>query len=157
VRAYIFLLLSVGIVSTAASEHLLQAQDLPPLPVSVTNNAVTTVATQGGQYVVSFSGLGSGKTHADVHSRTFVLDDTAMTWTEGPPVPGGVGRLASAAATIGDLAYVFGGYTVAEDGSEVSTPWVHAFDPINKSFTELAAMPVPVDDSLALSFAYRFI
>jgi hypothetical protein len=58
---------------------------------------------------------------------------------------------------VGELAYVFGGYTLAADGAEVSTPWVHSFDPVTSTFTELAPMPIPVDDAVSVSYANRYI
>ena len=42
-------------------------------------------------------------------------------------------------------------------GAEVSTPWSHAFDPVADTFRELSPMPVPVDDSIALAYADRYI
>ena len=47
-----------------------------------------------------------------------MFDSADEQWREAAPVPGGVGRLAATAVAVGELAYVFGGYTVAEDGSE---------------------------------------
>lgn len=128
---------------------------LPPLPIAVTNNAVVSVNAGNHDFVVSFSGLGTGRTHEDTSAATFVFD--SLEWREASPVPGGVGRLASVAAAADELAFVFGGYTVAEDGSEVSTPWVHAFGPRSGRFYERQPMPVPVDDAVAVSYDDRYI
>jgi hypothetical protein len=141
----------------AWGESNLQVEPLTPLPEATSNNAVASVVSGDREYVISFNGLASGKTHADTHAKTFVLDTSTGLWHKAPPVPGGDGRLAAAAATVGDLAYVFGGYSVAADGSEASTPWVHAFDPVARSFAERSAMPVPVDDAIALAFGNRYI
>ncbi|MDJ0711096.1 MAG: galactose oxidase [Woeseiaceae bacterium] len=130
---------------------------LDPLPEPVSNNAVVGVATDDDEYLVSFSGLGAGRTHDDTLATTWIHPASSRRWSEAGDVPGGVGRLASTATAASELAYVFGGYTVAEDGSEVSTPWVHAFDPASGTFTERASMPVPVDDSLALTYKDRYI
>ena len=78
-------------------------------------------------------------------------------WREADPVPGGVGRLAAVAVSLNDKAWVFGGYTVAEDGSEASTPWTHSFDPASGQFDEHAPMPVPVDDAVAVVHESRYI
>jgi len=129
----------------------------PGLPAPVSNNAVTTTNVGGREYVVSFAGLGAGKGHGDTLDATFVLDSVTGHWRKSLPLPGGVGRLASIAASVGDLAYVFGGYTVEADGSEVSTPFVHSFDPRTNVYLELAAMPLPVDDSLAVTYQDRYI
>jgi N-acetylneuraminic acid mutarotase len=76
-----------------------------------------------------------------MHARTFVLRNGDSDWVERTSVPGGVGRLAATAASVGDLAYVFGGYSVEEDDTEVSTPWAHSFDPETGVFREMRPMP----------------
>ena len=126
-------LLFAGILlaATATAEDrpaLVQHAELAPLPVAVSNNAVAALKAGRREYVVSFNGLGTGRTHADTLASTFVYDSRSQSWTEADPVPGGAGRLASAAAPADGRIYVFGGYTVAEDGTEVSTPWTHVFD-----------------------------
>jgi len=135
----------------------LHAQYLPSLPAPVSNNAVAGLIIDNRPYIVSFNGLGKGRTYRDVQAETYVLDVTTGTWTRAGPVPGGIGRLASAAAAVGDLAYVFGGYSVAGDGSELSTPWTYSFDPVKREFRALQPIPVPVDDSVAVAYADRFI
>jgi hypothetical protein len=118
---------------------------------------VVSVRTDDNEYLVSFAGLGAGKSHDDTLDETWVFNRNAGEWTEATPVPGGVGRLASVAAPVGETAYVFGGYSVASDGTEVSTPWVHAFNPATGQFTERATMPVPVDDAVAVTFEDRYV
>jgi hypothetical protein len=130
---------------------------LAELPFPVSNNAVASVSIGDQQYVVSFAGLGSGKGHADTLDATLILDSGTAAWRESVPLPGGVGRLASVAVSIGELAYVFGGYTVEADGSEVSTPYVHSFDPVREEYAALSAMPVPVDDAVAVTYQERYI
>ena len=152
-----FVLLVSGAATPADQEALSQQPDLARLPVAVSNNAVASVRIGRRQYVVSFNGLGEGRTHGDVMASTFVYDSRSRSWSEADPVPGGVGRLASVAASAGGLAFVFGGYTVAADGSEVSTPWTHAFNPRKREFTERAPMPVPVDDAVAVTYDDRYI
>ena len=136
---------------------LQQSADIPALPQAVTNNAVVSVTTMNGEYLVSFAGLGEGRTHSDTLDSTWVFDANTHEWAEAAPLPGGVGRLAAVAAAVGELAYIFGGYSVAEDGTEVSTPWVHSFDPASGQFEERAEMPVPVDDAVAVTFEDRYI
>jgi hypothetical protein len=156
VPAIIFL----AIVAAIAAEDnwsVWSGDPLPPLPEPVSNNALASINVDGREFVVSFAGLGAGKTYRDTHAKTFVLDSDAATWRRAEPVPGGVGRLAPIAVGIKDRIYVLGGYTVAADGEEASTPWVHAFDPINGSFEPRQAMPVPVDDAVAVSFQDRYI
>ena len=136
---------------------LVQEADIESLPAAVSNNAVASVKAGRRDYVVSFNGLAEGKTHADTLASTYVYDSRSKSWSEADPVPGDVGRLASVAASADGRVYVFGGYTVDKDGTEVSTPWTHAFDPRKRVFEERAPMPVPVDDAVAVSFDDRYI
>jgi len=149
------LLLCAGVAASDSGE--VAVFELPPLPNPVTNNAVVSVQSGSAEFVISFAGLGVGRSHADTLAVTYVFDSRTNEWTEAGPLPGGTGRLAAVAAAANDLAYVFGGYTVAKDGTEVSTPWVHAFDPVSRSFEELQPMPVPVDDAVAVTYDDRFI
>ncbi len=130
---------------------------LPPLPQPLSNNAVVTVRSGDREYVVSFAGLGEGRRAADTLAVTYVFDGRIKQWGKKDALPGGTGRLAAAAASVGELAYVFGGYSVAEDGSEISTAFVHSFDPVTGVFRELQSMPVPVDDAVAVAYGDRYI
>ena len=158
-RLILFLLVScLGACGSAEDgAHKILAQNIAALPMSISNNAVTTVMREDRQYVVSFAGLGRGRGHEDTLSVTLLLDSESGRWRESSALPGGVGRLAATAASVGGLAYVFGGYTVAADGTEVSTPWVHAFDPGMEVFSLLEPMPVPVDDAVSLAYLDRYI
>ena len=146
-------LISCGRNSAVPSEHL----SLPDLPVAVANNAVSSVTVGTTDYLVSFAGIGGGLSYRDTHAKTFVFSSASNTWSERAPVPGDVGRLAATAETVGNLVYVFGGYTVAEDETEVSTPWVHSFDPVTGKFVELSPMPIPVDDAVSVVYQDRYV
>jgi len=157
ITSFLILLSCCGVVLSDEGVTIVRDSSLPVLPVAVSNNAVAALKAGRREYVVSFNGLGEGKTHSDTLASTFVFDSKSKRWKEADPVPGGVGRLASVAASAGERVYVFGGYTVAEDGEEVSTPWAHAFDPRKREFEKRAAMPVPVDDAVAVTYRDRFI
>lgn len=122
-----------------------------------TNNAVAGYQMDGHEYLYSFSGLGWGKQPGDIHSNSYLVNVNEQFATDIPSVPGGKNRLASIAVTVGDLIYVIGGYTVEPDGSEISTPEVYAFDPMNETYTEVSPMPTPVDDTVALVYQDRYI
>ena len=139
------------------SGHTAFASGVASLPEPVSNNAVASLTVDGDQYVASFAGISDGLQHSDVHAKVFVLDSNSGVWKRAPDLPGGVGRLATTAVAAGDRIYVFGGYTVDADDEEVSTPWVHSFDPVRKEFGEMSPMPVPVDDAVAVSYADRYI
>ena len=73
---------------------LRQLREYPSMPQAVTNNAVVSVKTHDNDYLISFAGLGKGRTHADTLDVTWVFDSVTGEWREAAPVPGGVGRLA---------------------------------------------------------------
>jgi len=150
-------LLFSGVCPASEAPGLTQSRVVPALPQAIANNAVVSMSLEGEQYLISFSGLGPGREHGDTLDSTWVWTERNGQWREAAPVPGGVGRLASVATSANGLAYVFGGYSVEADGTEVSTPWVHAFDPRTGTFTERATMPVPVDDAVAISYDDRYI
>ncbi len=79
----------------------IETQILPALLQPVSNNAVTLVSTDDGDYLYSFLGLGSGKTWQDISSGAAVLNPGAKAWIELEPVPGSAGRLAASAVSAG--------------------------------------------------------
>lgn len=133
------------------------------LPKEVSNNAVTQVKINNDDYIISFSGLGREKGYEDVHNETYVYNVKKNSWQTKSPVPianpvnGLTGRLASIATAINETAYVFGGYTVAKNHTEVSVPDVYAYHVLSDSYQQLTPMPVPVDDSIALTYQNRYI
>ncbi len=133
------------------------AEAIAPLPVAVSNNAVAALDAGDHFRLYSFLGLLAGKTWRDVTDRAFEYDSRTGRWSELPPVPGGAGRLAATAETVAGRIYLFGGYTVAEDGVEVSTPEVYRFDPQTRRYEELPPMPVPVDDAVSGVYRDRYV
>ena len=127
------------------------------LPMAHANNAVAQLERDGQTYFYSFLGLKSGKTWRDTSRMAFEYHVDADRWRRLPDVPVDRGRLAGAAVGLGGVVYLFGGYTVAESGAEVSTPEVFAFDPAADRYARRADMPTPVDDSMALAYADRYI
>ena len=133
---------------------------IPALPEPVANNAVAKVSIQKQTYFLSFMGLGHDKKHSSVHNKVWALKLGDSQWQAKTGVPSSLpikGRLASTAVGLGEYAYVFGGYTVASDHTETSSPDVYKYDVINDTYSQLANMPVPVDDSVALSYRQRYI
>lgn len=127
------------------------------LPAPITNNAVALVESGGKATLYSFNGLLAGKTWEDVTSDAVACDlpDGPCRDIGGAPVR--EGRLASTAVTLGGEIYLFGGYSVAEDGTEVSTPELFAYDPKTAVYARRADMPVPVDDAVSFAYADRYI
>ncbi|WP_394173826.1 Kelch repeat-containing protein [Thalassotalea litorea] len=154
---------NVAFIFALSLQHQVLADDhfsLPALPEPVTNNAVAKVSNPDGEYLISFMGLGAGKTYKDVHNRALALKIGDSTWQSIASVPASLslpGRLASVAVGVNEYAYLFGGYTVAKDHSEISSPDVFRYDIRHDRYKRLAPMPVPVDDSVALVYQQRYI
>jgi hypothetical protein len=129
---------------------------LPDLPEPVSNNAVALLPGERGVTLFSFQGLSAGKTHEDIHQKGWALKPEAGQWQPVPAVPVDGGRLAGVAVTAGNTAWLFGGYSVAADGSEVSNPGVFRLGQ-NDTLEQVTIMPVPVDDMTALVYRKRYI
>ncbi len=134
-----------------------KAECIPPLPEPHANNAVAQGELDGKPVLFSFMGLTRGKTHADISKKAYSYTVGDSSWSVLPDVPVAEGRLAATAVGLGEAVYLFGGYTVAEDGSEVSTTENFRFDVRTKIYEPLPPMPVPVDDAVSFAYADRYI
>ncbi|MDQ7017752.1 MAG: kelch repeat-containing protein [Robiginitomaculum sp.] len=122
------------------------------LPVPISNAAIARV----GDTAYVFAGLHAGKTWRDVTADAYACDLAGGVCRAIAPLPDGEGRLAANAVTLGEKIYIFGGYRVAKDGTEKSTPEVWVFDPKDETYTRAPDMPVPVDDAVVLGFVDRY-
>jgi len=149
-------LVLTGCERSPQPEPLSQTADFT-LPEPISNNAVAVADGPDGPTLYSFNGLKAGKTWQDTSNAAFacVVATKSCKIIASVPVP--EGRLASAAVTVAGKIYIFGGYTVAANGDEVSTPEVFAFDPATGSYEQKADMPTPVDDAVAVPYQNRFI
>lgn len=150
------------ILFTLVALNAKAVEPLPPLPEAVANNAVASATVDDQQYILSFMGLGQGKTYKDVHNRAWKLNlsQQPLKWESISPVPSTLklkGRLASIAVGVGENVYLFGGYTVASSHEEVSAPDVYQYHVPSDTYTKLAPMPVPADDAVALVYRDRYI
>ncbi len=144
-------------ISSSAVFSLSGESGLPNLPVAISNNAVAAVVLSDEHFrLYSFSGLLAGRSWRDVSNRAFEYDSVTDDWRELSAAPG-PGRLASTAQVVAGQIFLFGGYTVAEDGAEVSTPQVHQFDPQSRNYRVATTMPVPVDDAVSGVYRDRYI
>ena len=114
----------------------------------VANNAVAAVETSAGWSIFSFLGIDSTKLWSGVTTASFRWDSGRAEWETIDPPPG-PGRLAATAQAFGGRIFLFGGYTVAADGSETSRPEVDVLDPETGRWTRAAPMPIPVDDAIS--------
>lgn len=134
--------------------------DLPPeLPEPRANNPIARLAVENG--AVWFTGLGltGDKTQADLRADGWWFRDGDAAWRPVPPLPafkGLAGRLGSHAVVLAGEIYVIGGYTVAEDHGERSTPGVYRLGlDASPRWRLVTRMPVPVDDAVALAHRDR--
>jgi N-acetylneuraminic acid mutarotase len=128
-----------------------------PLPVAVSNNAVASVRAGDRQLAYSMMGIGSSLAWDAITTRAFELDLVSGAWREIASVPGETGRIAATAAGVNGRVYLFGGYTVAPDGEEVSLANVDVYDPVSGSWSRGMDMPVPVDDTVSGIYRRRWI
>jgi len=121
----------------------------PRLPQPIGNNALAAVAGPDGVTVLSFLGIDSTKSWSGVTNSAYRWDmGSGHGWRPIGPVPG-PGRLAATAQPLAGRVFVFGGYTVAEDGAERSLPDVAVYTPRTDSWGSAADIPVPVDDAVS--------
>ena len=149
---YLIALCSLMLMSVSV-----RGEAIPPLPVPHANNAVAQVEIDGKTMIFSFMGLKAGKGHADISKEAYAYTEGNSAWERLPDVPVGEGRLAATAVGLNGSVYLFGGYTVADDGGEVSTHENFRFDPVGREYHLIPAMPVPVDDAVSFAYAGRYI
>ncbi len=145
-----------GCEQSAQPEPLSQTASFT-LPEPISNNAVAVADGPEGPTLYSFNGLKAGKTWKDTSNAAFACVLATQSCKAIAPVPVPEGRLASAAVTVAGKIYIFGGYSVAANGDELSTPEVFAFDPATGRYEQKTDMPTPVDDTLAVAYQNRFI
>jgi len=150
------LLIGFGLLG-AASTSAVADPVLPPLPEPRANTPAALLETDAGRTWFVGPGIAAGKTWRDLRADGWILRPDAAQWQAVPPLPayrGLAGRLGSHALVLDGAIHVIGGYTVAEDGSERSTPgiWRLELDPDpdpDPHWVRAGTMPVPVDDAVA--------
>lgn len=150
-----------GLAAVFAGAVLARPPDLPPdLPQARANNPVARVET--GPAALWFTGLGitGEKRWDDLRADGWVWRQGDERWQLVPPLPpfdGLAGRLGSHAVAMAGEIHVIGGYTVAEDHAERSTPGVWHLETEPPGWRRVATMPVPVDDAVALVHRDRYL
>ena len=149
------------VLLAGCAQYLEDFQPTPGrLPIAHSNNAVAIATPNGQPTLYSFNGLRAGKTYRDVSQQAFACPLTQSSESicqQIGDVPVPEGRLASSAITVRNQIYLFGGYSVAADGTEISTPELFVFDPDTAEYSRRADMPTPVDDAVVFVHQSRFI
>lgn len=155
----LILLISIVVMScTEAPKNVkLQWNESLTLPTPISNNAVVSVNADDSFKMFSFLGIKSGKTFTDVTSEVMEFNSETSSWTVVPVLPDNIGRLASSAERVGDYIYIFGGFTVSENGKEDSTPEVYRFDPKTYEYKKMQEMLIAVDDAVSLVYQNRYV
>lgn len=124
-----------------------QWTELNDMPFATSNNAVCEARVGSNEFVYSFGGIGSGKTYADIHLRSFKYTVMSNSWEEIDPLPDGLTKIASGASFVKDKIYIIGGYHVYSNGNEVSSNKVHIYNPQTDVFeSDGTPIPIPIDD-----------
>jgi hypothetical protein len=125
------------------------------LPEPLSNNAVASVEGSDGCTVVTALGLTAPRASA-ITSHAYAWTVGTPAWRRLPDVPGKP-RIAASAVSLRGRVFVLGGYDVAPDGTETSHAEMVALDLKRSLWTTETALPVAIDDAVAVTFADRFI
>lgn len=119
---------------------------IPPMPLAVSSNAVASL--KNGIEVYSLMGIGVKKTWDDITNKMYVLRLSSGKWTEGKPVPGVAGRLGSSAVGARGQVFVFGGYVLDGQGTQITVGDVNSFVAEEHRWYRGEDIPVPVDSAV---------
>ncbi|MCK0068762.1 Kelch repeat-containing protein [Kordiimonas laminariae] len=142
---------------TVAEVDQAEQKCLPPMPVPHANNAIAGGVMHDKMHLFSFAGLKAGKTWQDTSKEAYMFVEGREGWERLPDLPVEEGRLAATAELVNERIYYFGGYTVAEDGSEKSTPENFEYNPYDRTYVRIPDMPVPTDDAVSFVYQNRYI
>jgi N-acetylneuraminic acid mutarotase len=147
----LILALVLNVVSAMAAEEQLQ-----PLSVTVSNNAVVGIKVNGQLLVYSMTGLGSKKTWNSVTNAAYALNVKYNTWTTIKAVPGS-GRLGAVAAGVKEQVFLIGGYAPDPNGRQAIVPDVSIYEPLALRWYRGAEIPIGVRDAVAGVYRDRYV
>jgi N-acetylneuraminic acid mutarotase len=152
-RKILLLILALLLPSTSARAA---EEQLQPLSVPVSNNAVVGIKVNGQLLVYSMMGLGPKKTWSSVTNAAYALNVKYDTWTTIKPVPGS-GRLGSVAAGVKEQIFLMGGYVPDPAGAQAIVPDVSIYEPVALRWYRGAEMPIAVRDAVAGVYRDRYV
>jgi N-acetylneuraminic acid mutarotase len=119
---------------------------IPSMPAAVSSNAVASL--KGGLQLFSLMGVGPRKTWDDITTQVYVMNLSSGKWSDGRQVPGVAGRLGASAVGANGQVFLFGGYVVDAQGTEITISDVNAYVPQTQRWYRAADIPVPVDSAV---------
>jgi N-acetylneuraminic acid mutarotase len=130
--------------------------ELQPLPVPLSNNAVAGIRVNGQLLVYSFMGIGPQKDWKSVTNASYALNMKYDTWTTVKPVPGS-GRLGAVAVGLKEHVFVIGGFVPDPSGAQSIVSDVSIYEPIPLRWYRGADLPTPVRDAVAGDYRDRYV
>lgn len=137
----------LGIANLVYSQTAFTWTTLPAMPEPVSNNAIISAYSGDTLCIYSFAGIDTTKSPNGIHNKSFKYNTISQQWTELPPLPQGLTRIAAGASTVNNKIYIIGGYHVFANFNEESLNFVHVFDPETNNFSpDAEPVPIPIDD-----------
>ena len=130
---------------------------LAPLPVPLSNNAVTGGKVRKHEVLFSFMGIGPKKTWDAITNAAYSLDLATGKWMELHPVPGPAGRIGASAAAARQQVFLVGGYAVDGHGDEITVSDVSVYEPEVHRWYRGADLLVAIDDAVLGVYRDRFL
>ena len=132
------------------------AEELQPMPVPVSNNAVAGIRINKQFLVYSFMGLGTKKTWNSLTNAAYALNLKYDNWTAIKPAPG-PGRLGAMAVAAREQVFVIGGYVPDPQGRQLIVGDVSIYEPASLGWHQGTDMPTAVRDGVAGVYRDRYI
>jgi N-acetylneuraminic acid mutarotase len=130
---------------------------IEPLPVPLSNSAVTSVKVGSRPLVFVVMGMGAGKEWNAVGNSAYGVNTDYGNWSQVRSVPGAVGRLGASAVGVHEQVFLLGGFVADARGQEGAVSNLEIFDPLNKKWYRGPDIPVPVADAVSGVYRDRYI
>jgi hypothetical protein len=144
-----YLIVAILLLAQLNAKGQFNIEALAPLSEASTNGAVETAEINGNRYVYYWAGIDSSLIYSGINRRGFRYSVSNDLWESLHEIPDSIGKIALSATRIGDIIYLIGGYSVSENGNEISSNKVHRFSVSQNAFlTDAATLPTPIDDHI---------
>lgn len=146
-RLLLLPLFILAITTQAQLTISLITNEVTPMPMAISNNAVVEGYANDTGYVYSFGGIDATKIWSGINKKSFRYNTTTGIWDTIPDLPNPNAVIAAGASYVDSIIYIMGGYQVLSNGSEISSNIVNRFDPrTNTYLSDGANIPVATDD-----------